>query len=110
MQVLCMVTSEQDCDVHCPCCNQRYRVYYARQDRQEQEAALSEVQQVLAGHHAESPLASAHPHDCFTVPAWHGQLHSCAAALISGAPIGRRTRAKAAPLAMMASTQQRRVG
>lgn len=110
MQVLCMVTAEQDCDVRCPCCHQRYRVYYARQDRKEQEAALFEVQLVLAGHHAESSLASAHPNDCFTVPAWDGPLHSCAAALLSGAPIGSRARAKAAPIAMVAAMQQRRVG
>lgn len=109
MQVLCMATSEQDCDVHCPCCAQRYRVYYARLDPKEQEAARAEVLAELACHHADNPLPSAHPQECFTVPEWHGPLHSCAAALLSGAPIKAPTKSKPGTLTMMTATQQRRV-
>jgi hypothetical protein len=109
MQVLCMVTSEEDCDVHCPCCAQRYRVYFARMNREEQAVALHEVRAALASHHGENALPSAHPHECFTVPEWLGPLHTCAAALLSGAPIRPPAKSKPGTLSLVPSAQQRLV-
>ena len=87
MQVLCIVTADEICDVQCSCCGQRYSVYYARQDKAEREKALSLIQQVLIEHHLQSPLATAHPGDAFNVPAWSGPAHASAAALLGGAPV-----------------------
>ena len=87
MQVLCMATADLNCDVQCPCCNQKYAIYYSRQSRAECDEARVSVLAALVAHHALNPSVSAHPADAFTVPAWNGPLHTCAAALLGGAPL-----------------------
>jgi len=87
MQVLCMATADLHCDVQCPCCDQKYTIYYSRQSKTECDEARTSVLVALAAHHANNPSVTAHPADGFTVPAWNGPLHTCAAALLSGAPI-----------------------
>ncbi len=109
MQVLCMVTSDTSCDVQCPCCSQRYVVYYARQSRAECEEALEAVRLALLEHHVLNPLHTAHPGEAFNVPAWSGPVHASAAALLSGAPIKAPSRARSSPITLVPSTQQRRV-
>ncbi len=109
MQVLCIVTSEDACDVQCPCCQQKYTIYYSRQGKQEREEALETVRTALLEHHLRNPLASAHPGDAFNVPAWSGPAHASAAALLSGAPVGRPARTKPLPLTLVPTAQQRRV-
>ncbi|RRA48538.1 hypothetical protein D1Y84_09800 [Acidipila sp. EB88] len=59
-------------------------------------------------HHRIDPLATAHPGDAFTVPAWDGPLHTSAAALLGGAPL-RSTRQRSAPLTFPHNVAQRRV-
>ncbi len=104
MQALCIVTADEICDVQCPCCGQRYSVYYARQDKAEREAALSLIQQALVDHHLRSPLATAHPGDAFNVPAWSGPAHASAAALLGGAPVSRAGKSRrTAPLPFVAA-------
>ena len=110
MQVLCMVTAEDFCDVQCPCCQQKYVVYYSRLGKAECEEALRDVRDALLAHHVHSPLSSAHPADAFNVPAWNGPAHSSAAALLSGAPVRRPGRPRLAPLAFASGgVQHRRV-
>ncbi len=109
MQVLCMVTSDDSCDVQCPCCNQRYIVYYARQSSAEREEALEAVRLTLLEHHVLNPLHTAHPGEAFNVPPWSGPVHASAAALLSGAPIKAPSRNRSATLTFMPSLQQRRV-
>ena len=109
MQVLCMISSEESCDVQCPCCRQSYVVYYSRQGKEEREEALESVRIALLEHHVRNPLATAHPGEAFNVPAWSGPVHASAAALLSGAPIRRPTRNKPLPLTIVPNTQQRRV-
>ena len=93
MQVLCMAIAHPDCDVQCPHCDQKYKIYYSRQNKTECDEALASVLIALTAHHANHPLIDpsipAHPADAFTVPAWNGPLHTCGAALLSGAPIIR---------------------
>ena len=108
MQVLCMVTAEDICDLQCPCCKQKYVLYYSRQCKAECDEALETVRATLIEHHTRNPLATAHPGDAFTIPHWSGPAHASAAALIGGAPV-RAPRTRSAPLAFVKSTQQRRV-
>ena len=108
MQVLCVTTDADSFDVQCPCCRQRYVVYYSRFDAIERAQALETVRAALLEHHNLSPLASAHPADAFTVPAWDGPIHACAAALLSGAPISRSPQSKPRTLTLVGG-QQRRV-
>ena len=108
MQVLCMVTSDDRCDVQCPCCSQRYIVYYSRQSRTEREEALETVRLALLEHHVLTSLATAHPADAFNVPAWSGPVHASAAALLSGAPIKAPSRPRSAPLTFVPNPQQQR--
>lgn len=111
MQVLCMITSDDICDLECPCCHQRYTIYYSRSEKSEREAALEAVRTALLDHHTLSPLANAHPGDAFNVPAWSGPAHASAAALLSGAPIHRPAQSRAVTLTLLTSQQpqQRRV-
>jgi hypothetical protein len=109
MQVLCMVTSHDTCDVQCPFCSQKYVVYYSRIDKAECAQALEAVRVALLEHHLRSPLPTAHPGDAFTVPPWNGPVHASAAALLSGAPVGRPVRSRPAPLTFVPNIQQRRV-
>ncbi len=109
MQVLCMATSDEPGDVQCPCCNQRYLVYYSRPAKAECEEALNAVLIALLDHHTGNPLPSAHPADAFNIPAWNGPVHASAAALLSGAPVRRPARARSVPIALVPPTQQRRV-
>ena len=109
MQVLCMVTSHETCDVQCPCCNQKYVVYYSRQNKAECEEALEAVRLALLEHHLRNPLPTAHPGDAFNVPPWNGPAHASAAALLSGAPVRPPARPRSAPLTFVPNTQQRRV-
>ncbi len=99
MQVLCMATADLHCDVQCPCCDQKYTIYYSRQSKTECDEARASVLAALAAHHSNNPLMSAHPADGFTVPAWNGPLHTCAAALLSGARLGTASRSKPLPIA-----------
>ena len=108
MQVLCMVTANTDCDVQCPCCSQRYIVYFSRQCKAECDEALESVRLALIAHHVSNPLASAHPGDAFNLPPWNGPVHASAAALLGGAPL-RLPRSRPAPLAFVQSVRQRRV-
>ena len=108
MQVLCMVTAEDVCDVQCPCCHQRYVVYYSRQCQKECDEALEAVRAALVAHHSTTPMTAAHPGEAFTIPEWNGPVHASAAAIIGGAPL-RPPRNRPAPLAFVKSTQQRRV-
>ena len=91
MQVLCMATADLHCDVQCPFCDQKYTIYYSRQSKTECDEARASVLTALAAHHADNPSMSAHPADGFTVPAWNGPLHTCAAALLSGARLKAAT-------------------
>ena len=93
MQVLCMATQDSQGDVQCPCCKQSYKVYYSRLRKGECEEALEAVLEALVAHHAESALASAHRSECFNVPEWRGPAYASAAALLSGAPVRRPSRA-----------------
>ncbi len=87
MQVLCMVSKGDEADIACPLCGTAYKLYYSRMARSECEAALTSVRLTLVAHHAESGAAKAHPPGAFNVPAWRGEAHASAAALLSGAPI-----------------------
>ncbi len=109
MQVLCMLTSDSEADVECPCCKQKYVVYYSRRDKAECEQALLAVIAALSEHHLRSHLPSAHPGDAFNVPHWHGHAHVSGAALLSGAPIGPPARIRNSTLTLVPSQQQRRV-
>ncbi len=108
MQVLCMVTEDSQGDVQCPCCKQSYKVYYSRLHKGECEEALREVLETLAAHHVGNPLPSAHRSDCFNVPEWRGPAHASAAALLSGAPVRRPSRAPI-PFVVQPVAEQRRV-
>jgi hypothetical protein len=107
MQVLCMLTFDDNADVECPCCRQKYAVYYSRHDNVECEQALEAVRAALEAHHQRSRLPTAHPGEAFNVPPWHGHAHASGAALLSGAPI--RPPARRSHLTLVPSTQQRRV-
>lgn len=109
MQVVCMVTSNDNCDVQCPCCNERYVIYYSRFDKVERAEALETVRLALLEHHARGPLSNAHPGDAFNVPAWSGPVHASAAALLSGAPVFPAMRSRPATLTLVPNAQQRRV-
>ncbi len=109
MQVLCMLTPEPQCDVECPCCHQKYVVYYSRPGSPECQAALEAVRMALLEHHVVNPLPSAHPGEAFNVPAWHGSARYSGAALLSGAPMWEVPRGKAAALTLVPTSQQRRV-
>ncbi len=109
MQALCIVTADENCDVQCLCCGQKYSVYYARQDKAEREEALLLIQQALTEHHLRSPLTTAHPGDAFNVPAWSGPAHASAAALLGGAPVARAGGNKRnAPIPFVAAGEQQR--
>ncbi len=87
MQVLCVASNDDRADVVCPVCDQRYAIYFSRQDQVECERALASVSAALVAHHEHDSSPSAHPADVFNVPAWHGVAHMSAAALLSGAPV-----------------------
>ncbi len=109
MQVLCMVASEDNFDVQCPHCHQKYMVYYARLDKAECEQALQAIYAAFAQHHATNAHPSAHPGEAFNIPAWSGPVHASAAALLSGAPVKQNARPRNAPLPFVSPAQQRRV-
>ena len=109
MQVLCMTTSADTCDVECPVCHQRYAVYYSRHDKTECEEALEQVLEALLEHHALAQDTAAHPLDAFNVPAWNGPAFASAAALLSGAPVPRPLQPRPAKLTLLPGAQQRRV-
>ncbi len=110
MQVLCIPTSETVCDVECPCCKVKYRIYYSRQNAAECAQARETVRAALLEHHAVNPLPSAHPVDAFNVPQWHGAPHASGAALLSGAPLSRPSlRPRSAPSTVLPFPSQRRV-
>ena len=109
MQVLCMVTYDEACDVECPRCHQRYVVYYSRFEKSECQTALEAVSAALLAHHLHSPHPTAHPSDAFNIPSWSGPAHASAAALLSGAPIGKLAQPRGVTLTLLPSQQQRRV-
>lgn len=109
MQVLCMVTADALCDVQCPCCQQKYLVYYSRLGKAECEEALEAVRLALLEHHIHNPLPSAHPGDAFNVPHWTGPAHASASALLSGAPVRSPAPARPGTLKLVPNGQQRRV-
>ena len=88
MQVLCMVSKGDEADVACPLCGSAYKLYYSRMGKSEREVALRSVRLTLVEHHRESGAAQqAHPPGSFNVPAWRGDAHASAAAVLSGAPV-----------------------
>ena len=89
MQVLCMASNEEQADVACPACGQKYAVYYSRRFSAECEGALEAVRTALVEQHASDATVAAHANRIFNVPAWSGPAHMSAAALLSGAPVGR---------------------
>ncbi len=109
MQALCIVTADEHCDVQCPCCGQKYNVYYSRPGKPECAECLELVRQELTEHHSQNPLASAHPGDAFNVPAWNGPVQASAAALLSGALEELSARGKRTRIALVPSHDQRRV-
>jgi hypothetical protein len=91
MQVLCMASNDEQADVVCATCGQRYAIYYSRPFTSECEGALASVLSTLLEHHANDATAAAHPGEVFNVPAWSGHAHMSAAALLSNAPVRRRS-------------------
>ncbi len=108
MQVLCVMTTDDQYDVQCPGCGQRYRVFYSRLGKTECEEALQAVRAALAEHHLRGSVVGAHPGEAFNVPAWHGPAHASAAALLSGAPLVPQPRTRPA-LTLVPNAAQRRV-
>ncbi len=98
MQVLCIATADLHCDVQCPCCDQKYTIYYSRQSKAECDEARASVLVALAAHHVNNSSILAHPAEGFTVPAWNGPLHTCAAALLSGARLGAAAASRSKPV------------
>ena len=109
MQALCIVTADEHCDVQCPCCGQKYSVYYSRPDKSECAECLDLDRRALVEHHSRSPLPSAHPGEAFNVPAWSGPVQASAAALLSGALAELSAREKRARITLVPNADQRRV-
>lgn len=83
MQVLCR-PSDTPADIHCPICNQGFRLYWERPSALDQEAALPGIYQELRDHHRDA-RAIVHPDIPFNIPSWAGLPHFSAAALLGGA-------------------------
>ena len=89
MQVLCMVSTEDQADLCCPVCGRAYKVYCSRTGASECEKAVVLARDAIIEHHAGNLTADAHPSSAFNVPAWRGDAHTSAAAMLGGAPLAR---------------------
>lgn len=81
MQALCTPT-ELSADVTCPICSKGFRLFWERNSKKDQAAALPTVLKELRAHH---DGGEAHPEASFNVPSWSGLPEFSGAALLGGA-------------------------
>lgn len=85
MQVL-LKSSNENAETRCGVCGQGFVLYWERQTRAEQAAALKEVETTLRNHHCNGSGAAVHPDHGFLVPAWDGPVAFSGAAILGNAP------------------------
>jgi hypothetical protein len=85
MQVL-LKSSNENAETRCGVCGQGFVLYWERQTRAEQAAALKEVETTLRNHHCNGASAAVHPDHGFLVPAWDGPVAFSGAAILGNAP------------------------
>jgi hypothetical protein len=83
MQALCTPT-DNSADVKCPVCSKGFRLFWERNSKNDQLAAIPAIVKQLRAHHDQAQNA-AHPETAFNVPSWSGMPQFSGAALLGGA-------------------------
>ncbi len=85
MQVLCKASNAAS-DVRCQVCGQGFLVYWSRCAPEARARCRADVMEALRAHHDADLSKVAHPQAGFNLPAWDGEPHVSAAALLGNAP------------------------
>jgi hypothetical protein len=85
MPILCKNTNE-NADIRCCVCGQKFAMLWERQSRSERAAALNEIQKTLRSHHRSQRGPEAHPAGGILIPERIVSIAPAGVAILGHAP------------------------